>query len=383
MDGVRAFVGHSFTQDDHALVSVFLKHFDVLQKSLPNFGWVNAEPAEPAELAAKVIRLMSDANVFIAICTKKQRSIAPPDLIATWLPTGFLKAPQERFLWKTSDWVMQEIGLAIGKGLSIIILLESGVERPGGLQGNIEHIEFERANPEAKFDKILEMITALSPKLSKDPAKTSDPRLSPSEQAAEVTVSPDEDYWTPKVGWTQFRYDTALWRVIFVGDENGLKGLNEAYAKTEHFTSVNEARWNALIEYHKLAMGKGSIGKLKTLADANATNSGVGEQLARGYSHLGEDREAARTFEEAAELAPTPKEKVRLLAKAVQSWTKANESEALSCTINKMRAEARVPNTEFEILGALLDVAKSNHDNEGDLTDILDQRDRDYCIVAL
>lgn len=123
MDEVRAFVGHSFMKDDGALVGVFLKHFDTLQKSLPNFSWVNAEPAEPAELAAKVIRLMSDRNVFIAICTKKQRSISPTDLIATWLPKGFLKAPQQKFPWKTSDWIMQEIGLAIGKGLSIIILL--------------------------------------------------------------------------------------------------------------------------------------------------------------------------------------------------------------------------------------------------------------------
>jgi hypothetical protein len=110
-------------------------------------------------LAAKVLKLIDDKNVFIAICTRKQRSIAPNQLSPIFFPRGFLKGRSDQFLWKTSDWIIQEIGLAIGRGLRVVLLLEAGVEKPGGLQGNIEYIEFSRDSPEACFTKILEMVT--------------------------------------------------------------------------------------------------------------------------------------------------------------------------------------------------------------------------------
>ena len=148
MTEIRAFVGHSFTEHDEAVVDVFLKFFATVQNAL-SFSWVSALPAEPTELAAKVLKLLEDRNVFIAICTKKQRSIAPDQLSPTPFRRGFLKGRTEQFVWKTSDWIIQEIGLAIGRGLRIILLLETGVAKPGGLQGDVEYIEFSRHTPQA------------------------------------------------------------------------------------------------------------------------------------------------------------------------------------------------------------------------------------------
>jgi hypothetical protein len=121
-------------------------------------------------------------------------------------------------------------------GDAVIILLESGVERPGGLQGNIEYVEFERESPQTKFDKILEMITALSPKAPKGQTQAIDPRLSPSEQPAEANVSSADDFWKPKAGWTQAQYDFALRRAIFLDDEDAAKLVNEDYARSVLFT---------------------------------------------------------------------------------------------------------------------------------------------------
>jgi hypothetical protein len=94
---------------------------------------------------------MSDKNVFIAICTRRERAILPDTLKRTFYPRGLFKAKEEQFLWNTTDWLIQEIGFAIGKGLDLILLLEAGVEKPGGLQGDIEHIEFDRTSPEKAF----------------------------------------------------------------------------------------------------------------------------------------------------------------------------------------------------------------------------------------
>jgi hypothetical protein len=134
MVAINAFVAHSFTTDDEILVSKFLKYFDQLSKSEMNFSYVHAEAAEPKVLAEKVKLLLANRNVLIAICTKKERVISPNALVKTVKPRGFLKAPENDFLWRTSDWIIQEIGLAIGRGLDLILLLEEGLQKPGGLQ---------------------------------------------------------------------------------------------------------------------------------------------------------------------------------------------------------------------------------------------------------
>ena len=134
MVAIRAFVAHSFTEDDEILVGKFVKYFDQLSKSDMNFSYVHAEAAEPKVLAEKVKFLLANANVLIAICTKKERIISPNVLAETWFPRGFLKAPQREFLWKTSDWIIQEIGLAIGRGLDLILLLEDGVQSQAGFK---------------------------------------------------------------------------------------------------------------------------------------------------------------------------------------------------------------------------------------------------------
>lgn len=137
MNEIRAFVGHSFAVDDKELVDKFLQYFNRLQVSHQNFSWESAEDAEPRILSKKVLSKMNKRNVFIGICTRKERVIEPGLLSATKLPTGYLKGKQEDFLWKTSDWIIQEIGLATGLGLELLLLIEDGVRKPGGIQGDV------------------------------------------------------------------------------------------------------------------------------------------------------------------------------------------------------------------------------------------------------
>jgi hypothetical protein len=174
MNEIRAFVGHSFTDADSEPVGIFLKYFEQISKSHPHFSWEHAEPAEPKQLAEKVISLLADKNVFIGICTRNEYVIDPSSLTTTVFRKGFHKAPTTAFHWKTSDWIIQEIGLAKGEGLDLILLIENGLRRPGGLQGDVEYIPFDRASPERSFGKILDMITALSPRVPSIASTTSD-----------------------------------------------------------------------------------------------------------------------------------------------------------------------------------------------------------------
>src|SRR3990172_4939174 len=151
MTVLRAFVGHSFTEDDQPVVGTFLKYLDQLSRSSLSFSWQHAEPAEPKLLADKVLALMADKNVFVAICTKKERVISASRLKVGGLFSRFLKGRPDDFEWKTSDWMIQEIGLARGKNLYLILLIENGLRAPGGLQGDVEYIQFDREAPERSY----------------------------------------------------------------------------------------------------------------------------------------------------------------------------------------------------------------------------------------
>ena len=137
MPKLAAFVGHSFLQDDKFLIREFLDYFDLVKGMGIGFTWDHAEPAEPKELSEKVKRVIQGKNLFIGICTRRERSIENSKLASTFFRAG-LKGKPEDFDWKASDWIIQEIGLAIGRGMELMILLEDGVRRPGGLQGDHE-----------------------------------------------------------------------------------------------------------------------------------------------------------------------------------------------------------------------------------------------------
>jgi hypothetical protein len=77
MNEIRAFIGHSFTEDDSLLVGRFLKIFDQVAALHPRFSWQHAEAAEQKLLADKVISLLRDKNLFISICTRKEYVINP------------------------------------------------------------------------------------------------------------------------------------------------------------------------------------------------------------------------------------------------------------------------------------------------------------------
>jgi len=77
MAGIRAFVGHSFTANDEQVVGQFLKYLNQVS-GLLDFSWQHAENAEPKDLAAKVLSLIADKTVFIAICTRKELVAVQP-----------------------------------------------------------------------------------------------------------------------------------------------------------------------------------------------------------------------------------------------------------------------------------------------------------------
>ena len=370
MTEIRAFVGHSFTDDDAEVVRKFLTYFDQLSKSPMSFSWEHAEPAEPKVLADKVMSLLSDKNVFIGICTRKERVISSTSLKKTVFSPSVLKAQERDFAWKTSDWIIQEIGLALGKNLDLVLLMESGVRNPGGLQGDVEYISFDRAEPQKSFGKIVEMITALSPKTLSPSTTSADMRSMPAEEETE-RETPEDDRWaTPLPEWGRLDYEFALFMMILREDTAAIAKIDQAYLATEdamHGDSKNS--WEAYGEYMRLSHGNGgSIAKLRALADAHPDSTGVLVYLGRGYKEYQDYAKAASAFEAAATKATGEAEELRLLGDAAVENARAELRTKALAIINEMKIRVEESGVgELQVLKTLSKLAEFQGEDEANL----------------
>ena len=364
MNEVKAFVGHSFTPDDAAVVGSFLKYFDQVKGLYPTFSWEHAEAAEPRELADKVLSLIAGKNVFIAICTRKERVLSDCSLKSLLFQPLYSKAKKTDLTWKTSDWVIQEIGLAIGRGLDLILLVEEGLRPPGGLQGNVEYITFNRDAPEKSFGKILEMIRALAPKVAQAGAATSD--VPPKEQETEPPLSEQEPDWaSPKPDWSFDDYKRAMFRSIVLDSPENAAKIDAAYlASDDAKVGTHKVEWGANAEYIRIYFGKGGdLEKLKTIAADNSGNRDILFYLAMALAEYDEHGEAARIFEAAAQVANDEADKQNLLGFAAINRAEAGDMvSTLAMTDELRRAASADPKIERDILGTLRRIAEIQKD---------------------
>ena len=297
MTQARAFIGHSFTKDDAAIVSTFLKYLEQVSALHPSFTWVHAESAEPLELAQKVLAQADGCNVFIGICTIKEGAIKPSDLQPTWLGSSVKKLQVSAVEWKTSDWVIQEIGLAIGRGMKVILLLEEGCRKPGGLQGDVEFIPFIRTNPEASFGKLLEMVRAVAPVPLLGEQGTEGPPV----DVAESPPSSDTDDKLPGEDWDQDKFEYAYIMAIFSRNDERSKLIKESYLSRVSISAEERAEWLAFTELWSIKWGAdGSIDQLQNVLMSFPANSKIIESLAEAFNKFGDHNRSALTYLEGA-----------------------------------------------------------------------------------
>lgn len=133
MAGIKAFVGHSFRKEDKEIVQSFLNFFDHLKELPMGFSWDHAEDAKPEDLPQKVQNIIEGKNLFIGICTPSELVIHPDDLGVGWLKRFFKVINRRSGQWKASDWIIQEISFAMGRGLTLVLLIQEGTRKPGEL----------------------------------------------------------------------------------------------------------------------------------------------------------------------------------------------------------------------------------------------------------
>ena len=154
MDVIKAFIGHSFDEDDKDIIGRFLKYFDSLKDTM-GFEWEHAEKAEAMALSKKVRDKMEGKNLFIGIFTQKGLRVNQNKVKMRF---GYFYAPKHVFQPGASEWIIQESGYGLAKCGSLLFLIEEGVNISSGLQGDIEYIQFSRERPELCFTKLNEIM---------------------------------------------------------------------------------------------------------------------------------------------------------------------------------------------------------------------------------
>lgn len=338
MGEVRAFVGHSFTDDDKDVVGKFTDLLDTLKKLNLSFSWVHARAAEPKQLTEKVLALIQDCNLFIAICTKKERVVSTSQ--PTQLFKRFVLKPDD-VQWKTSDWVIQEIGLAIGRNMQLILLIEDGVRKPGGLQGDVEYIPFTREAPEKAFNRIAEMVTALG--LNQGPT-TGSAVVSNTAPAAPAEAEASADgLITAEATWGEDDFDLAQFRCI-LRDGTSPENIRETYIKLPGApTETRLGIWQARNECYRLLLSKGGdLDALRELAENHPTNGAIAHLYAQALDRFKKYDQAGEFFEKAANLMSTEFDGAESLARAALAYERSGATEKVRSILKELRARASV-----------------------------------------
>ena len=358
MQHIKAFVGHSFSEADKEVVRVFIDHFNNLAKAhIGGFTWDHAEDAEALPLSNKVLSKIQDKNVFIGICTRKERAVDPAKLKRTLLNDWKTKDPDLQ--WKTSDWIIQEIGLAVGRNMSVIILLEEGVRVPGGLYGNTEYVPFSREKPHECFDKFLQMLVALIPKEGTGPAAETKPAA-----GEEKKKAPDKAELEPKPDWDTDKYESAALRTILRGDESGLEKIDGAFKASIFAHGDAGIIWESKVEYYRLLFGKkADFDKIRRLAEQNPSLSEVVYFAGAAYEEFEDFSRAAAMYEEAAAVATDEATKVRYLGDAAYQYSRLEKPAQVALIISDIKKRvAKDPGLEPALLSALERIADLEKD---------------------
>ncbi|KFB69031.1 hypothetical protein [Candidatus Accumulibacter vicinus] len=367
MKSISAFVGHSFTEDDATVVNAVLNYLSRVAELNPSFSWTHAKHPEPISVDEKVLALLEGKNLFIGICTRKERVVSSNALSSCWMSRQKLAVKANALEWKTSDWIIQEIGLAIGRGMDIILLVEEGIRSPGALQGNIEHISLHRDAPERSFDALLAMLATLTPRPTDGAAAAVPPSSSEPEKS---TDHPEHDRITPKPEWNRDDFEFAMMHCVATKNDQAKEVIDNAFLASKAGASEKDkTEWLAYKEYICIALGRGGdLSRLEAIATELPDNANVTLHLARSYARYDEHGKAASLYQAAAGQTKSVISKIELLGQAALCFEKAGkkaDADRLASQIRTICADAH--EGEMELLRAEKGLAEFRKDDDTEI----------------
>lgn len=307
MAKLEAFIGFSFLENDKIVVDKFLSFFDSL-KDLIDFSYESAEKSQPKLVAQKVNEKMENKNIYIGICTSREYAITLDKLKGHKI-LKVMWGNKNDFELKTSDWLLQEIGYATAKKMKIILLKEDTVRVPGGIQGDLEYIDFSRNNPEKCFNKINEVLSGITFKQKESlttGAATSQTQEKESNKKQSIKSTNNTNEWELE------DFENAIINAMVNKNNENEEKIKGSFSKSRYSKDPKtKIEWEAKLLFYKYLID--GINTIDDLIRLNRENPGVdlvSYHIGLLYSDFSQNEKAAEYFSNCSEITDDARTKV-------------------------------------------------------------------------
>ena len=367
MKGLKAFVAHSFNKDrDGSVVKTFLEYFDSL-KDTSGFEWDHAEKAELKAISQKVIEKIEGKNLFVGIFTGKDYRIEQDKLKSLFRSFKFGK--RESFKACSSDWIIQESGYALAKGLYLLFLIEAGVDVNAGLQGDLQFINFSRDNPSACFTEINQILGSLAIKSVHDTSTSTS--SSATEAKGDVierqSINEISEAKEEKPIDAQDAYMSLKRLILDEKDiENAGKKLSEIIENFKTDEAFTPMFWQGIFYELKIDAGfSGALTELETWAESNPNDFEPLRTLGMVYNKSGQYSKAAEQFLKCAEIQKTNIGRISLLREAAACYASDKKfNEAYRILLKEFQDVKLNTETIHLLFKGLAEVAKAQENKK-------------------
>jgi len=284
---VKAFIGHSFDDKDIEIVKKIKEHIESL-----NVKCETGEKPQYGLVSEKIKKRIINNDIFVGIFTCDKKILLEN------------REPSKEDFYTTSNWVIQESGFAVAENKKLIFLVENGIYKFPGLQGDQEYILFSRGLLGKAFTKINNIVLSVRDKISKKIISETGEKLENKEKSEfelekdkvqKVNQGEDKER---KVKVLIKLYEAMVKKEDY---KEAQKIYNEEYKKYLQGDEIVE--WWAVVLRYSISCGDpDAFRKLKVLANEEKNSFKVINQLGIAYEQIDEYQKAINEFSEARKL---------------------------------------------------------------------------------
>jgi hypothetical protein len=346
---LRVFVGRSFAPDDQPVWDAFREMLEALRPL--GVVYEDAKEATPGPVSAKIRELIERNDVYLGILTRRH-PIAQPQPAKSRLArvVEALRQPATT-KWAPSEWVVEEVGFALGRGRGTLLAIESGLTFPASdLAADREWFSFDRSAVSACQNALTSQIGHL---LHGKLPRVDEPVTAARSATAVGDVPPPEGEGpAPQI--------LAFMRAAKAGEFDRCAALERSILDEETTEDGRTRTRLMLLGMRARHSDAEAIRKLEDLAAQTPRDPRIAIELASAYTNLHEHNRALATLKPLSENG-----KNQELGIAVVRTLLAAEryAEAKSLSIAVLR-EARSNDDRKAAIDLMADVAKASEDRE-------------------
>lgn len=293
------------------------------------FEYEDGKEGQIRPISEKVRELILRHEIYIGVLTKRYPIWElPSSWHGRWMyPLGSY-TPKK---WTTSEWVIEEVGFAIGKDRKILLLIEKDVNFPTtDLDGDTQWVLFNRENLSASQTEISQMILHLiSQRVTSISESASVATSAPSDQ--ERIVSLQEPTFTDQM--------KSIKEFVLNGNFTEADRIQDAIIKTETDTVLHSFLDAFLLRVRACNNDTGALTRLiqKCTIDPSDFNAVV--QLASVYSSFKQPNQASQLLISHLDNVPSKRRSDLAISAATALCDDSKTTEAISLLLEQLQKE--------------------------------------------